>query len=79
MFEQVISNRARILEGITFGPYELFFDIFEGIEAFPAIDAAQVYLDMELLHAAKQRFSSLEELEARLEQVFPIQQIFNWW
>lgn len=68
MFEQDIARRAQALEGITFGPYELLFDIFEGLEAFPAIDVAQVYRDMELLHATAQQ---VDVLNLRLEELAP--------
>ncbi|MEM9262795.1 MAG: Calx-beta domain-containing protein, partial [Pseudomonadota bacterium] len=44
----------------------MLFDIFEGIEAFPAIDAAQVYYDMEILHATAQQ---VEALDLRLEEL----------
>lgn len=64
LFESDIAARAKVLEGITFGPYELLFDIFEGLEAFPAIDVAQVYRDMELLHATAQQ---VDALNLRLE------------
>ncbi|WP_299207977.1 calcium-binding protein [uncultured Tateyamaria sp.] len=68
LFEQDIADRAQALEGVTFGPYELLFGIFEGLEAFPEINVAQVYRDIEILHATGQ---SVDALNARLEALRP--------
>jgi hypothetical protein len=68
VFEQDVEDRARALEGITFGPYELFFDVFEGLETFSAIDATQICRDMELLHAAKQQVDALNLRPEALDQ-----------